>query len=65
MAKKKSAPVPTVVTATSPAEAYEAAYFARKCGLTPEEALRLMREAHDSASAKRPGEKRKDNRLPG
>ncbi|MDX8515546.1 hypothetical protein [Mesorhizobium captivum] len=59
MAKKKNAPVPTVVTATSPAEAYEAAYFARKCGLTPEEALRLMREAHDSTSAKRSGEKRK------
>jgi len=48
MAKKKNAPSPTVVTATSPAEAYEAAYFARKCGLTPEEALRLMREAQAS-----------------
>ena len=48
MAKKKNAPSPTVVTATSPAEAYEAAYFARKCGLTREEALRLMREAQAS-----------------
>lgn len=60
MAKKKNAPVPTVVTATSPAEAYEAAYFARKCGLTTEEALRLMREAHKSTGGKPSGRKRKE-----
>ena len=42
MAKKKNKSVQTVVTAPSPAEAYEAAYFARKCGLTQEEALELL-----------------------
>ncbi|OHV89552.1 hypothetical protein [Mesorhizobium sp. ORS 3428] len=50
--KKKTRSVQTAVTATSPAEAYEAAYFARKCGLTQEEALRLMREAQDAAGGK-------------
>ncbi|MDX8482755.1 hypothetical protein RFN28_30480 [Mesorhizobium sp. VK24D] len=59
MAKKKYKSVQTVVTATSPAEAYEAAYFARKCGLTQEEALRLMREAHVPTGGQVPsGEKR-------
>ncbi|WFP61501.1 hypothetical protein [Mesorhizobium sp. WSM4904] len=59
MAKKKNAPSPTVVTATSAAEAYEAAYFARKCGLTPEEALRLMREAAAPAFKTSDSRKRK------
>ncbi|CDX27240.1 conserved exported hypothetical protein [Mesorhizobium sp. ORS 3324] len=58
MAKKKNTSVQTVVTATSPAEAYEAAYFARKCGLTQEEALRLMREARIPSGEQSPGEKR-------
>ena len=44
------------------AEAYEeATYFARKCGLTRDEALRMMREAQSSPSmAKSSGGKRKN-----
>ena len=44
MAKKKSRPVLPGTSAVSQAEAYEeATYFARKCGLTRDEALRMMR----------------------
>lgn len=51
MAKKKSRPVLPVMSAVSQAEAYEeASYFARKCGLTRDEALRMMREAQGSLS---------------
>ncbi|RUV43787.1 MAG: hypothetical protein EOQ55_28320 [Mesorhizobium sp.] len=45
MAKKKSRPALSVIAAASRSEASEAIYFARKCGLTPDEALRIMREA--------------------
>ncbi|MET3577625.1 3-hydroxyisobutyrate dehydrogenase-like beta-hydroxyacid dehydrogenase [Mesorhizobium robiniae] len=45
MAKKKSKQEPSSISAVSSAEAYEATYFARKCGLTPDEALKIMREA--------------------
>ncbi|CCV08024.1 exported hypothetical protein [Mesorhizobium metallidurans STM 2683] len=51
MAKKKSKPELSGISAISPAEAYEAAYFARKCGLTRDEALKIMREAQRSAEA--------------
>ncbi|PTE07709.1 hypothetical protein [Mesorhizobium helmanticense] len=51
MAKKKSKLELSGVSAVSPAEAYEAAYFARKCGLTRDEALKIMREAQRSAEA--------------
>ncbi|MBA1143153.1 hypothetical protein [Mesorhizobium neociceri] len=51
MAKKKSRPVLPGMSAVSQAEAYEeASYFARKCGLTRDEALRMMREAQGSLS---------------
>ncbi|PDQ18357.1 hypothetical protein CN311_25180 [Mesorhizobium sanjuanii] len=49
MAKKRSKLELSGVSAVSPAEAYEAAYFARKCGLTRDEALKIMREAQRSA----------------
>ncbi|MCV3209284.1 hypothetical protein OHD62_23580 [Mesorhizobium sp. YC-39] len=49
MAKKKSKLELSGISAVSPAEAYEAAYFARKCGLTRDEALKIMREAQRSA----------------
>ncbi|MER8829888.1 hypothetical protein NKH73_27630 [Mesorhizobium sp. M0938] len=50
MAKKKSKLEPSSISAVSSAEAYEATYFARKCGLTPDEALKIMREAQDWVS---------------
>ena len=51
MAKKKSKPAASGISAVSQAEAYEeASYFARKCGLTRDEALRMMREAQGSVS---------------
>ncbi|GLS39207.1 hypothetical protein GCM10010869_48040 [Mesorhizobium tianshanense] len=50
MAKKKSKPEPSGISAVSAAEAYEATYFARKCGLTRDEALKIMREAQGWAS---------------
>ncbi|WP_292356209.1 hypothetical protein [Mesorhizobium sp.] len=45
MAKKKSRQALSAIAVASRAEAREAIYFARKCGLTPEEALGIMREA--------------------
>ncbi|TGQ28732.1 MULTISPECIES: hypothetical protein [unclassified Mesorhizobium] len=61
MAKKKSKSQASSTTGASPAEAYEAAYFARKCGLTMDEALKMMREAQDMAkSEKSSGGKRKN-----
>ncbi|OWK19548.1 hypothetical protein [Mesorhizobium amorphae] len=61
MAKKKSKPAVSGISAVSQAEAYEeASYFARKCGLTRDEALRMMREAQGSVSmAKAAGGRRK------
>ncbi|ANT51189.1 hypothetical protein [Mesorhizobium amorphae] len=61
MAKKKSKPAASGISAVSQAEAYEeASYFARKCGLTRDEALRMMREAQGSVSmAKASGGRRK------
>jgi hypothetical protein len=38
--------------AATPAEIHEAAYFARKCGLTRDEALQMIREAHRSLAVK-------------
>ncbi|MDG4877162.1 hypothetical protein P9273_18875 [Mesorhizobium sp. WSM4935] len=52
MAKKKSRQVPAGVSAASRAEMLEAAYFARKCGLTRDEALRMIREAHGLPAVK-------------
>jgi hypothetical protein len=49
MAKKKSKLQASGLSGVSPAEAYEATYFARKCGLTQDEALKMMREAQDMA----------------
>jgi 3-hydroxyisobutyrate dehydrogenase-like beta-hydroxyacid dehydrogenase len=60
MAKKKSKLESSSVSAASPAEAYEATYFARKCGLTPDEALKIMREAHDWVSTTTSGRERKN-----
>ncbi|RJT36349.1 hypothetical protein D3227_19810 [Mesorhizobium waimense] len=55
MAKKKSKPAASGISAVSRAEAYEeASYFARKCGLTRDEALRMMREAQGSPSMAKP-----------
>ncbi|AZO30849.1 hypothetical protein [Mesorhizobium sp. M1B.F.Ca.ET.045.04.1.1] len=54
MAKKKSRQALSAIAAASRAEATEAIYFARKCGLTPEEALRMMREAHEASEHKAP-----------
>ena len=55
MAKKKSRPVLPGMSAVSQAEAYEeASYFARKCGLTRDEALRMMREAQGALSMAKP-----------
>ncbi|CDX20421.1 conserved hypothetical protein [Mesorhizobium plurifarium] len=48
MAKKKNRQTPAGVSAASRAEILEAAYFARKCGLTRDEALQMIREAHGS-----------------
>ncbi|RUU12733.1 hypothetical protein EOD23_06590 [Mesorhizobium sp. USDA-HM6] len=54
MAKKKSRQALSAIAAASRAEAIEAIYFARKCGLTPEEALRMMRESHEASWYKVP-----------
>ena len=47
MAKKKDTQASGIATA-SRGEINEAAYFARKCGLTRDEALQMIREAHGS-----------------
>jgi 3-hydroxyisobutyrate dehydrogenase-like beta-hydroxyacid dehydrogenase len=61
MAKKKSKRESSGISAVSPAEAYEATYFARKCGLTRDEALKIMREAQSWVSTTMPsGVKRKN-----
>ncbi|TPI40902.1 hypothetical protein FJW07_06425 [Mesorhizobium sp. B3-1-9] len=52
MAKKKDRQAPSEIAAASPAEISEAAYFARKCGLTRDEALQIMREAQGSPAVK-------------
>lgn len=54
MAKKKNRQAAYGIAAASRAEIQEAAYFARKCGLTRDEALQLIREAH--APAVKPAE---------
>ncbi|AZO24429.1 MULTISPECIES: hypothetical protein [unclassified Mesorhizobium] len=54
MAKKKSRTALSVFATASRSEASEAIYFARKCGLTPDEALRIMREAHVTSGFKSP-----------
>ncbi|OHV87348.1 hypothetical protein [Mesorhizobium sp. ORS 3428] len=60
MAKKKSRPALSAIATASRPEASEAAYFARKCGLTTDEALRIMREAQETSQRKAPdGRKRK------
>ncbi len=60
MAKKKDRLAASEVAAASSAEIHEAAYFARKCGLTRDEALQMMREAHSLPAVKATGgEKRK------
>ena len=61
MAKKKSKLEPSGISAASPAEAYEATYFARKCGLTREEALKIMRDAQGSASMTMPSSAKRKN----
>ncbi|WP_296744206.1 hypothetical protein [Mesorhizobium sp.] len=48
MTKIRSRPPPTAIETASSAEASEAIYFARKCGLAPDEALRLIREAQET-----------------
>ncbi|CDX21496.1 conserved hypothetical protein [Mesorhizobium sp. ORS 3324] len=45
MGKKKSRPIASAMETASPSEVSEAVYFARRCGLTPDEALRIMRKA--------------------
>ena len=45
MAKKKNRQTGFGIAADSRAEVDEAAYFARKCGLTRDEALQMIREA--------------------
>jgi hypothetical protein len=52
MAKKKNRQAPVGVSAASRAEILEAAYFARKCGLTRDEALQIIREAHVPSAVK-------------
>ncbi|TPI47446.1 hypothetical protein FJW05_10720 [Mesorhizobium sp. B2-9-1] len=60
MAKKKHRRSACTVSAASDAEILEAAYFARKCGLTREEALQMIREAHNLPAVRAAeGEKRK------
>ncbi|RWA67503.1 MAG: hypothetical protein EOQ30_28195 [Mesorhizobium sp.] len=60
MAKKKSKSAFSAIATASRSEAAEAVHFARKCGLTPDEALRLMREAQVTPELKSPdGGKRK------
>jgi 3-hydroxyisobutyrate dehydrogenase-like beta-hydroxyacid dehydrogenase len=58
MAKKKSRPALSAIATASRTEATEAVYFARKCGLTPDEALRIMREAHEASGFKAAGIKK-------
>jgi hypothetical protein len=48
MARKKDRQGNSGSVAATPAEIHEAAYFARKCGLTRDEALQMIREAHAS-----------------
>ncbi|TPN51298.1 hypothetical protein FJ976_05900 [Mesorhizobium sp. B1-1-9] len=48
MAKKKLKSALSAIATASRSEATEAVYFARKCGLTPEEALRIIRQASES-----------------
>ncbi|TJV47865.1 MAG: hypothetical protein E5Y01_30755 [Mesorhizobium sp.] len=52
MAKKKSRPPLSAIATASPSEASEAVYFARKCGLTPDEALWMMRQAQRRQGAR-------------
>ncbi|AZO08589.1 MULTISPECIES: hypothetical protein [unclassified Mesorhizobium] len=60
MPKKKSRPALHAMAAASRSETAEAVYFARKCGLTPDEALRMIREAQQISEPKTPArEKRK------
>ncbi|RWD63147.1 MAG: hypothetical protein EOS36_13310 [Mesorhizobium sp.] len=54
MARKKSRPALSAIATASRSEASEAVYFARKCGLTPDEALRIMREAQIAPALKSP-----------
>ncbi|AZO47754.1 MAG: hypothetical protein EOS54_10045 [Mesorhizobium sp.] len=58
MAKKKSRPMLSAISPASAAEAYEAAYFARKCGLTRDEALKMMREAQAGVRAPSEGKRK-------
>ena len=55
MAKKKSTLALSTIETAARVVNSEAAYFARRCGLTPEEALRIMREAHETLGPKAPG----------
>jgi len=55
MTKKKSETALSAIETASPREAAEAVYFARKCGLTPDEALSLIREARQAPPLHLPG----------
>ena len=60
MTKKKSRQALSAISTATRSEATEAVYFARKCGLTPEEALRIIHEAREASGYKVPdGGKRK------
>ncbi|WP_245487839.1 MULTISPECIES: hypothetical protein [unclassified Mesorhizobium] len=48
----------SAISPASAAEAYEAAYFARKCGLTRDEALKMMREAQAGVRAPSEGKRK-------
>lgn len=48
MSKKKPGLAASAIENASSKEASEAVYFARKCGLAPDEALRLIREAQEA-----------------
>ena len=52
MTKKKSRAAPATIETASPKQVSEALYFARKCGLTPDEALRMIREAQEAPRLK-------------
>ncbi|TPI14125.1 hypothetical protein FJW06_12570 [Mesorhizobium sp. B4-1-3] len=52
MAKKKDRQTGSGIAVDSRAEIDEAAYFARKCGLTRDEALQMIREAHGLPAVK-------------
>lgn len=52
MAKKKNRRTSSGVVEPSSAEIHEATYFARKCGLTRDEALQMIREANTSPAGK-------------